>query len=80
MNSKKARQLRFIAKQAATEAYGFHNANVQVKSMKSGRIVMNESGVGVPEEVPVVTFTRILNDDCARKIYKELKKEERRNA
>lgn len=75
MNSKTSRRLRAEAKAKATEKYGSSNQNVQVKAMNSGQMVMNEKGVFVPEQVPVVTFTTVLNDGCARKIYKELKKE-----
>lgn len=73
MNSKLARQLRSQAKEAATEEYATTNINVNVKTMNSGRKVMNDEGVYVDELVPVVTFTTILKDNSARKIYKQLK-------
>jgi len=76
MNSKTARRLRFVAKQAALVPNKTTNENVQVKSVKSGRMVMNDSAAMVEEEVPVVTFTTKYVDDCPRKLYKELKKEQ----
>ncbi len=76
MNSKKARKLRRIAKSIATDPYGTTNVNVNVKSVESGRKVMSNDKGYIPEMVPVVTYTSVLNDGCARDIYHDLKKEE----
>lgn len=75
MNWKKARQLRREAEQRASKDYGTTNTKVDLKTRTNGKLVMNDRGAMVPEQVPVVTYTTVLNDGCSRKVYKTLKRE-----
>ena len=74
MNQRKLRALRKQAREEATET-GFTNTNIQVKPVKSGRMVMNSTGIFVPEMVPVTTFTAVNKKGSYKQIYKQLKRE-----
>lgn len=75
MNNNKLRQLRKLARSQATET-GYTNTNIQIKKVKSGRMVMNGKGVYVEEIVPVTTFTSVNKKGSYKAIYKTLKKAE----
>lgn len=69
------RHLRRIAKDIATEGYSTTNENVDIKQVKSDRLVTQADGTYVNQIVPKVVFNTVMNENCARKIYKDMKKE-----
>jgi len=58
---------------ASCTAEGYTNTKIQVKTVKSGKLVMNEVGVYVEEVVPVTTFTSVHKPNSYKAIYKEAK-------
>ena len=73
MNGKKARQLRRVANDIATDDGKIVNDNIQVKQLTTNQYVMNDKGTLVPEVVPNTTFTSSYKEGSPRALYQQLK-------
>ena len=75
MRNKVAKRLRKEAAALATEPYETTNENIDMKIIKTGRLVINDAGEYVEEQYPKIVFNTMMNKGCARKIYQGIKKE-----
>lgn len=71
----RANDLREWRKMAREDAVseGYDRDNVQVKTFKTGKTVLNSKGVAVEELVPVTTYTQTYKVDSYKGLYKEMK-------
>ncbi len=75
MNQKKAKALRKLAASIATEADSTTNENINLKQIKTNKLVMNDKGIYVNEIFPLVVFNTMWNKNGPKAIYKQLKHE-----